>query len=171
MAAFLNPLKVPAMLRHSLGFGIHSPFAFGFILDVLRLPRKYGYYAYDMIAGTRNRQLYRISLVLGGARIAVYAGADMAAAVRQACPASRLVEKSPDFVVADFDVASEADFEAVCACISAGVPAVIFNYGGNAALRAVRRAMPSGMTFANGTDKIVAVPSGSLPRQDFNLFF
>lgn len=121
MAAFLNPLKVPAMLRHSLGFGVHSPFAFGFILDVLRLPRKYGYYAYDMIAGTRNRQLYRISLVLGGARIAVYAGADMAAAVRQACPAARLVEKSPDFVVADFDVASEADFEAVCVCISAGV--------------------------------------------------
>ena len=74
-------------------------------------------------------------------------------------------------VVADFDVASEADFEAVCVCISAGVPAVIFNYGGNAALRAVRRAMPSGMTFANGTDKIVAVPSVALPRQDFNLFF
>ena len=34
--------------RHSKGFGVHSPFAYRFITDVLN-PGSYGYYAYDQI--------------------------------------------------------------------------------------------------------------------------
>lgn len=36
-------------LRAGKGFGVHSPFAYTFIKDVLRLPDKYGYYAYRRI--------------------------------------------------------------------------------------------------------------------------
>lgn len=34
--------------RHSRGFGVHSPYAFKFVGDVIR-PKNYGYYAYDAI--------------------------------------------------------------------------------------------------------------------------
>lgn len=33
-------------LRHGKGFGVHSPFAYMFIREVLRLPDKYAYYSY-----------------------------------------------------------------------------------------------------------------------------
>ena len=36
-------------LRAGKGFGVHSPFAYTFIKDVLRLPEKYSYYAYSSI--------------------------------------------------------------------------------------------------------------------------
>ena len=48
----MNPLKsllkACARKRHSRGFGIHSPYAFQFVNDVIR-PKDYGYYAYDLI--------------------------------------------------------------------------------------------------------------------------
>lgn len=42
-----NTLHAFGRLRHGKGFGIHSPFAFTFVKDVLRLPDTYAYYAYN----------------------------------------------------------------------------------------------------------------------------
>lgn len=42
-------IEYPALLRRSLGYGVHSPFAFSFITKVLR-ERKAQYYAYAEIA-------------------------------------------------------------------------------------------------------------------------
>lgn len=45
-----NTLHAFGRLRAGKGFGIHSPFAYTFVKDVLRLPDTYGYYAYHEIA-------------------------------------------------------------------------------------------------------------------------
>lgn len=42
-----NILKAIGRRRTALGFGVHSPFAFRFITEVLCPPRRYGYYAYE----------------------------------------------------------------------------------------------------------------------------
>lgn len=47
MAAIANPLKALSRYRTGKGFGVHSPFAFNFILKVLR--EKWGYYDYAII--------------------------------------------------------------------------------------------------------------------------
>ena len=49
--------------RHSKGFGIHSPFAFKFVLDVLR--EKCGYYAYAGIKARRRLVARRLSAKRG----------------------------------------------------------------------------------------------------------
>lgn len=41
--------------RTSLGFGVHSPFAYSFIRDTLRLPKSYGYYGYAYIRELKKR--------------------------------------------------------------------------------------------------------------------
>ena len=38
MASVLNPLLRLRMLRHAGGFGVHSPFAYRFITEVLNQP-------------------------------------------------------------------------------------------------------------------------------------
>lgn len=43
-----NPFKLYVRWRHSKGFGVHSPYAYMFIKEVVR-PGNYGYYAYDRI--------------------------------------------------------------------------------------------------------------------------
>ena len=42
-------LNYPARLRRTKGFGVHSPFAYEFITEVVRPPKGYDYYAYDKI--------------------------------------------------------------------------------------------------------------------------
>ncbi|MCH5224833.1 MAG: hypothetical protein J1D77_02495 [Muribaculaceae bacterium] len=41
--------------RHSKGFGVHSPYAYRFVTEVLR-PGNYGYYAYREIEGTTREK-------------------------------------------------------------------------------------------------------------------
>lgn len=52
-------------LRHKRGFGVHSPFAFRFITEVLNPPRKYRYYAEDGCASKDGRFLARLSGFFG----------------------------------------------------------------------------------------------------------
>lgn len=45
--------------RHSKGYGVHSPYAYRFITDVIR-PGKYGYYAFEDLEGEiESRRLYK----------------------------------------------------------------------------------------------------------------
>lgn len=50
--------------RHSMGFGVHSPFAYKFVTDVLR-PGDYGYYAYGKIGEQlKGPEKYDAGLIL-----------------------------------------------------------------------------------------------------------
>lgn len=73
----MNPLqnifRYLNRLRHSRGFGIHSPYAFRFVNDVIR-PKSYGYYAYDTIdadpllpasMANKAKWLVRIAVFIG----------------------------------------------------------------------------------------------------------
>lgn len=62
MARILSPKKWWKMLRTTYGFGVHSPFAFQFITDVIRLP--YAYYAYEHIDSPFERLAYRVAVHL-----------------------------------------------------------------------------------------------------------
>lgn len=54
-------LKAFCRRRTALGFGVHSPFAFRFITEVLRPPRHYAYYAYERIG---NDSIARLAVRL-----------------------------------------------------------------------------------------------------------
>lgn len=43
----MNPWNIYLRWRHSRGYGVHSPFAYRFVTDVLQ-PGNYGYYAYHI---------------------------------------------------------------------------------------------------------------------------
>ena len=45
--------------RHSKGFGVHSPFAFGIVENVINLPEKYGLYAYKGVSRSLNQKKNR----------------------------------------------------------------------------------------------------------------
>ena len=60
--------SVPGRIRASRGFGIHSPFAYSFVTDVLFSPN--GYYAYAEIGPDDHaRRLYRVLVALAPATI------------------------------------------------------------------------------------------------------
>lgn len=62
--------SIPLRAWRSGGFGVHSPFAFRFITEVLRSSG--GYYAYEQIgASEASRRLYRIILDLAPAAVIV----------------------------------------------------------------------------------------------------
>lgn len=66
--------------RHSRGFGVHSPYAYRFVKDVIR-PGIYGYYAYDFIddlpeisprVSRHARWLVRMMIFLGKKRVIAF---------------------------------------------------------------------------------------------------
>ena len=44
----MNPFSAYRKWRHSKGFGVHSPYAYRFVSDVIR-PGRYGFYAYERV--------------------------------------------------------------------------------------------------------------------------
>ncbi len=62
--------SIPLRAWRSRGFGVHSPFAFRFITEVLHSSD--GYYAYEQIGASKSsRRLYRIILDLAPAAVIV----------------------------------------------------------------------------------------------------
>lgn len=65
--------------RHSKGFGVHSPYAYGFVTNVLR-PGDYGYYSYDEIfqhlKGKEHHDTSFLRLVKFIIRLAVFLKAE-----------------------------------------------------------------------------------------------
>lgn len=55
-----NFISAPLRFRTGRGFGVHSPFAFKFILDVLT--EKLPYYAYDVIVDATSRLIFRVAV-------------------------------------------------------------------------------------------------------------
>lgn len=157
-------------LRHSRGFGIHSPFAYRFVTEVLcqRLP----YYGYRTVGHDRtHRLLLRLTAYFRPVTAAVYA-ADTRPAEATMCLADSKIKFTsadtiPTFVVAD---AAHAPLERYLGNIVAGAHALVLHTDGPT-MAAIRAAIPAGMTFDNGHGTLVVAGYPHLPRQDFDVKF
>lgn len=148
--------------RHSRGFGIHSPFAYRFITEVLCLSGGYGYYAYSSAGRDRRmRLLVRLLAYFNPASVLIDldGGAEKAEAlVREVLPHAAVNAGEPDFIISDKDIAG------LMPC-----NALILGREAASVLASARSALGRGMTFFNGRDCAVVAALEHLPRQDFEL--
>ncbi len=150
--------------RSSRGFGIHSPFAYNFVLNVLR--EKCPYYAYDEIMEHDNRLIFRIALSLCPSEIR--GGAVPREVTRNLPSVSRdrgnhpfplyVVTKATPFVSEEIS----APFAALFLDMDADM---------KKSLRALTDSLTDyGMVFSN-PHRAVVVADRNLPRQDFSINF
>lgn len=165
MLPTLNPWRLFLLWRSGCGFGIHSPFAFRFVTEVLRQP--YSYYGYAELPDRRSRLLLRLLVAFRPERVAFYGGDDaLRRAVSLANSRAKIIEGESDaeFVVADCRGWSSAE-----------VSALFNRQPMPAALLLNCRSVPAladhGMTFNNHRGTVVVAPLPHLPRQDFDLRF
>lgn len=88
--------------RHSRGYGIHSPFAYRMVREVLCPPRGYAYYAESQLRHAELRLLFRILVALRPATVAVFAGAQQAALehlVSLALPSAVIHDGAADMLI------------------------------------------------------------------------
>lgn len=167
--------------RHGRGFGVHSPFAYDFIVETLR--QELPYYAYDVIdamaAGRdgdigrldarRLRQVFRIAARFNPSRVAI-TGSRGSDALRFAiaCAVPR----------ADLDAAaSSADMVVVCGADPGSVrPDAVCVFpdiagSDDEVCERLWRGVSRGMRFDNARGMTVIVASEHLPRQRFDVRF
>lgn len=152
--------------RHGRGFGIHSPFAYRFITEVLR--QEMGYYAYLRLPGNeRYRTIFRIILALRPDSVALVGTQKYKRAVSEAVPHARITDPAnADMII--IDARSNPGFELDK---YTGKHIIVLNYKHLPAWKAYKTAMDYGMTFANGGSMAVAVAMTYLPRQDHEVKF
>lgn len=168
-----SPISSYRRWRHSRGFGIHSPFAYTFITDVLAQPLPYYGYA-DISADPRVRLLFRIAARFQPRHVLILSSKPqlLDAAVRRAFSKADTAtaadpSRQPDLVVADdMDVSTDVYLP----FIASGAKAVILNASAGTR-RCLREGLLKGMLFDNSRGTLVAVPSNSLPRQNFDVRF
>lgn len=167
--------------RHGRGFGIHSPFAYGFIVHTLRerLPY-YAYHRLDTLAESqrigasgrrRLRLIFRIAVRFNPATAAIAGDRD-----------GSLLKAALKAVRRDIDIkvpAADADLvivnEDIHSLTSARDRAVyIFpdtRRGGAVTCDALWETTPRGMRFDNAHGFTIIVSSPRLPRQQFDVRF
>lgn len=149
--------------RHGRGFGIHSPFAYTFITEVLRQP--YAYYAYSVLDG-RQRLVFRIALYFRPATVALVGAESYATAVRAAMPSVCFT----DIASADMLIVNEA-LRASALDNFGGRCAIAFDAARNEAWQCYNASLECGMTFDNNSDIAVTAVLPHLPRQSFSVKF
>lgn len=153
--------------RHGRGFGVHSPFAYRLITEVLRetLP----YYDWDRVTSRRHRLLYR--LLCRFRPNAVSAPPSLEAIVKMASPSAALVSPGEaDFLVID----SNDNQDIAAAILRCGGILLIFSRSHKLLLQSLLPVLESrghGMVFDNERDTALIVPSPRLPFQVFNVRF
>ena len=154
--------------RHGRGFGIHSPFAFRFITEVLR--QKLGYYGYaDISPDKRMRLLYRLVVFFQPERVMVMSAAPKLPeqVVRRASRRATIVSQRPDFIIIDADDTPESQYLPL---LTQGVNALILN-ASRAQARSLATQLPHGMLFDNRRGTFAVAGLSYLPRQNFDVKF
>ncbi len=157
MAGILNIYTWWQRLRHSRGFGIHSPFAYRFITEVLNQP--YAYYAYDSLPLHPQRLIYRVALSFGPGAAYCCAPPQYEKAARMALPAKGEIK----FVLIDMETAEEKQWQKALQYFNAGTPIMALNAADSPRIAAAIAAMRTGMTFTNAAGTTIAVPFPHLP--------
>lgn len=103
--------------RHSKGFGVHSPYAYKFVTDVLR-PGPYGYYSYrkveELLTGTERDNRKFIGLIRFTIRLMVFLNGKRIVATPAASRLAEIVAKSLDLpwkVISLVSNSCKGDFE------------------------------------------------------------
>lgn len=173
MQALLRYILKPVnRRRHRRGFGIHSPFAFRFVTEVLCQPLPYYGYA-DIGRDSRLRLLLRLTASFRPATVLLLSSQPdrLAATVRRASPSAKTVKKAdgvrPDFVVADDLDARPADYLPL---VEDGAHLLLLN-AAKESIREIRAELSRGMLFDNNRGTVVVAAYAHLPRQNFDVKF
>ncbi len=161
-------LKAFSRRRTALGFGVHSPFAFRFITEVLRPPRRYGYYAYGRIGNDSLARLaVRLLAALNPTTVAFeVADKNRLEALRNivamVAPQARISRKEPQMLFIDAYTATVD--------LGARKPCHMLIFGRHAAATAATIAPEKGkMVFTNDSDIAVVAALPHLPFTVFHL--
>lgn len=171
--------------RHTRGYGVHSPFAFRIVNEVIREPRGYRYYGYDETdaAGTsgsrRMRRMARMLLRLAACldvRSAFVAGSEVSAVYSAALRCARsgmIISGSP----ADIDRC-----RLICAPGDAMPPASLFSLIStpgrimllsdvdDSLAAALFEALQQGVMFRSGSDVMIIARDG-MQKISYTVFF
>lgn len=155
------------MLRHAYGFGVHSPFAYHFVTEVIHQP--YAYYSYASLTTSLERLIFRVVLDLQPHRVAIFGPRQWAEAVREVSRTIVISPRRPDLVLAKCSVLTAASKADILDRVGEG--ASVFATDCNAELAdEIENRLTRGMTFSNGRGVLIVV-NRDLPRQDFELSF
>lgn len=153
--------------RHGRGFGVHSPFAYRLITEVLR--QKLPYYDWDHVTGRHERMLYRLACRFRPASIC--APAPLASVIMMAEPSATNV--TPDRAAM---IVTDCDIDADLAADALRRGAIMYIYGHHHKML-IERLLPTlsdlghGMVFDNESDIALIVPDRKLPFQIFTARF
>lgn len=161
--------------RHGRGFGVHSPYAYRFVTEVLNPQRNYGYYAYGGIARRIGRDkiavtlreaflVYRIMLALRPSSIAIADSGPRAALLRHmaetACPGARIANDGELLICMRGARPAQGAFPRHSYFADASHPA----------LHMLISAMEHGHVYRN-PDRAVTIGAEHLPFQTFEIAF
>lgn len=162
-----NPLNILRRRARAKGFGVHSPFAYKFITEVLS--EHLSYYDYDKLSDRCDRTLYRIAVFFRPHSIYSTRAGD-AKAIFMAC----VHAGKADVESCDMAVFSDAcDVEAMVKCIRRQCNIILIGNARDAlsSLKELLQETQRGMLFDNTKDLCVIVPNHKLPCQNFELKF
>ncbi|MDE6333696.1 MAG: hypothetical protein K2L77_03515 [Muribaculaceae bacterium] len=152
--------------RHGHGYGVHSPYAYRMVREVLRPPHGYAYYAEYSLPHAELRLLYRLLMDLRPLTVAVAAGAQadmLRQLVRLALPTACITDSgTPDMLIVhgNADVWPEA----------AGAGIVYLNNAGHPLLAEAAARLDRGHIYRNPSRALI-VRNTKLPAQIFEVKF
>lgn len=174
-------LRYPLRYRTGRGFGIHSPFAFRFVREVLM--EKLPYYVYHDVSDAGLRLIFRLACYFRPSDVLILGdGADAVAAVLRRYDSSiqisydqKSYDGKPAFVVVGENAITEQDIPYIRQLIADGGTLVIRDFDHNAALsarlyRSMNADIDHGMGFSNSKAGVFA-GLRHLPSQEFQLCF
>lgn len=152
--------------RHGHGFGVHSPFAYRMVREVLRPPRGYAYYDESRLPHAELRLLYRILADMRPAAVTIAAGSQAALLhdfVKAALPSARITDTgTPDMLI----VHGLADVSAD----EARARIIYFNDSGHPLLAKASASLARGHIYRNPTRALI-IRDDRLPAQIFEIKF
>lgn len=167
-------------LRHSYGFGIHSPSAYRLIREVLNPSPRYGYYAYATLRHMASKRhsrrelclLYRILVDCQPESVAIVGEVDESVKeiVNIALPNAQMVHATdcPDFIIVG-ESCRHTDSSRMKLCAKPTTH-IYFCDGQSSLLKECIAKMNAGHIFRNSRRALI-VNRANLPLQIFNLIF